>query len=388
MGCNRLLKPVTFVNVALVNPPVNPLDALPDRWRPLAGRSVDLLREHQDPGGAWPASPGFAPYQFSWFRDGSFIADGASAAGLHDEAQRFHGWCAAVLQRERPAVERVRAMLAEGRQPADSDYLPARYNLDGTRHDDDWWNFQVDGYGTWLWALERHVARVLGGSPETYAPAIETAVRYLVATGTDSCRDWWEENRDQTHVTTLGGVAGGLRAAVRMGTLSDALAAQAQTVADRCVSMIRSAGVHEGHLVKWLGSTDVDAALLAVAALYDVLPLDDPLVSATVAAIEADLAHGGVHRYAADTFYGGGQWPVLAALLAGHHVRVGSHDRAWQLLDWVVSTADSDLFLPEQVSPLLAPGVLDEWLERWGPSAHPLLWSHGAFLAAAASASG
>ena len=63
-------------------------------------------------------------------------------------------------------------------------------------------------------------------------------------------------------------------------------------------------------------------------------------------AIEADLAHGGVHRYAADTFYGGGQWPVLAALLAGHHVRVGSHDRAWQLLDWVVSTADSDLFLP------------------------------------------
>ena len=151
-------------------------------------------------------------------------------------------------------------------------------------------------------------------------------------------------------------------------------------MAERCVSLIRTDGVRDGHLVKWLGGTDVDASLLAVAAVYDVLPLDDPLVTATVGAIEAGLVDGGVHRYAADTFYGGGQWPVLAALLAVHHTRVGNPDRAAELLDWIVSTADSDLLLPEQVSPLLAPGVLDEWLERWGPSAHPLLWSHGAFL--------
>ena len=101
--------------------------------------------------------------------------------------------------------------------PADSDYLPARYPLDGTRHEDDWWNFQVDGYGTWLWALERHLARTTP-APAPYADAIETAVRYLVATGTETCRDWWEENRDQTHVATLAGVAAGLRAAVGMGT--------------------------------------------------------------------------------------------------------------------------------------------------------------------------
>ena len=368
--------------------PVNPLAALPDRWLPLATRSIELLREHQDPGGAWPASPGFAPYQYCWFRDGSFIADGASAAGLHEESQRFHAWCAAVLRREGPAVERVLAMLADRRQPADSDYLPARYDLDGTRHEDDWWNFQVDGYGTWMWALERHLARVPGSSPQPYAESIETAVHYLVATGTDTCRDWWEENRDQTHVTTLAGVAGGLRAAARMGTLPGELAARGLAVADRCVALIRSDGVRDGHLVKWLGGTDVDASLLAVAATYDVLPLGDPLVTATVAAIEAALVDGGAHRYAADTFYGGGQWPVLAALLAQHHVRVGDPDRAAHLLDWVVSTADTDRLLPEQVPPLLAPAVLDEWLERWGPSAHPLLWSHGAFLAAAVAASG
>jgi GH15 family glucan-1,4-alpha-glucosidase len=173
-----------------------------------------------------------------------------------------------------------------------------------------------------------------------------------------------------------------------MGTLPDALAGQALAVAERCVSLIRTGGVRDGHLVKWLGGTDVDASLLAVAALYDVLALDDPLVTGTVAAIESDLVAGGVHRYAADTFYGGGQWPVLAALLAAHHARVGNPDRAKKLLDWVVSTADSDLLLPEQVSPLLAPHVLDEWLERWGPPAHPLLWSHGMFLAGAHGVAG
>lgn len=133
---------------------------------------------------------------------------------------------------------------------------------------------------------------------------------------------------------------------------------------------------------KWLQGHDVDGSLLAVAALYDVLPLDDPLVTRTVRVIEDQLVDGGVHRYPSDTFYGGGQWPVLACLLARHHGRCGDHARATELLDWVVSVADQDNLLPEQVAPMLAPLVLDEWLERWGPSAHPLVWSHGMFLGA------
>ena len=357
-------------------------DRLPERWLPLAERSRDLLQQHQDSGGAWPASPDFAPYQFSWFRDGSFIAEGASAAGLHDEATRFHDWCTRVLEREAPAVDRVRQMLAAGERPSDADYLPARYRLDGTRQVDDWWNFQVDGYGTWLWALERHLDRT-GLAVDRWASGIEVAVRYLVDTGTDTCRDWWEENRDRTHVTTLAGVAAGLHAADRMGTLPDP--STAAEVADRCVRLIREQGTQDGRLAKWLGGTDIDASLLAVAALYDVLPLDDPLVVRTVELVDRRLTNGGVHRYEADTFYGGGQWPILASLLAWHHARAGDLDRATQLLDWVVSSADDDLLLPEQVPPLLAPDALDEWLERWGPSAHPLLWSHGMFLGALAT---
>lgn len=370
-----------------MRPHVNPPEPISETWGGLAERSRSLLREHQDAGGAWPAAPDFAPYRYSWFRDGSFIAEGADAVGLHDEAARFHAWCAGVLRRERGAVDAVVRAIDEGRPLEDSDYLPARYNLDGTRHVDDWWNFQVDGYGTWLWALERHLARTGGSATETVAPfadAIDVAVRYLVAAGRDTCRDWWEENRDRTHVTTLAGVAAGLRAAVRMGTLADGTSEAATACANAAVGDILERGVREGRLVKWLDGEDVDASLLAVAALYDVLPLDHPLVTATVAAVEDLLTDGGVHRYQADTFYGGGQWPVLASLLAWHHARAGDCDRAAELLDWVASTADEALLLPEQVAPLLAPDVLEEWTERWGPSAHPLVWSHGMFLGALA----
>ncbi len=346
-------------------------------------RSQRLLREVQHPSGAWPASPDFAPYQFSWFRDGGFIAEGASAAGLAGEAEAFHRWCALVLRREEPAVRRVVHALEVGETLADEDYLPARYTLDGHRHDDDWWNFQVDGYGTWLWALGRHLGRV-GADVAPYADAVVVAVEYLVATGRDSCRDWWEENREHTHVATLAGVAAGLDAAVRLGCLSPALADRARETAEAARADILGRGVSGGRLAKWLDGTDLDASLLAVAAVYDVLPLDHPVVTATVAAVRAELTRGGVHRYLSDTFYGGGQWPVLASLLAWHEARTGEVEAAVALLDWVVEAADDDLLLPEQVAPRLAPEVLEEWLERWGPSADPLVWSHGMFLAAVA----
>ncbi len=358
---------------------VNPLPRIADR-------SVRLLREAQDASGAWPAAPGFAPYRYSWFRDGAFVAEGASAAGLDAEADAFHRWCADVLRREEPAVAAVVDALATGQDVADDAYLPARYRLDGTRQVDDWWNFQVDGYGTWVWALERHLGRFAGDPTARVAPyadGVRVAARYLVAAGRGTCRDWWEENRDETHVATLAGVAAGLRAAVRLAVLDPALTDAALATADAAVADIRARGHRDGHLVKWLDGDAVDASLLAVAAVYDVLPLEDPLVARTVAEVERRLTTpgGGVHRYEADTFYGGGQWPILGCLLAWHHRRTGNDARADELLAWVAGCADADGLLPEQVPPMLAPEVLDEWLDRWGPGPRPLVWSHGMLLA-------
>jgi len=66
--------------------------------RALAKASVLLIADLQDESGAYPASPTFSAYRgYSWFRDGSFIADGMSAAGAADSASRFFDWCGGIL---------------------------------------------------------------------------------------------------------------------------------------------------------------------------------------------------------------------------------------------------------------------------------------------------
>ena len=384
-----------------VNPRGVPAAAAPPRDPVRA--SAALLRRWQHPSGAWPAAPGFAPYRFCWFRDGAFVADGASAAGDGAAADAFHDWCAAVLRREAAAVAVVERAAARGEILPDDGYLPARYDLLGHRHADDWWTFQIDGYGTWLWALRRHLRRAgANAAPaERWAGAVTIATRYLLATAHATCRDWWEEHRHHRHVATLSGVVAGLRAAVDLGMLDAAVADRAQALIATLRADLDEGGTAPGgHLRSWLREpggdppdrltgkrgSDVDASLLAVAAWYDVLALDDPRVAATVDAVERTLTSGpgtsGVHRYAADTFYGGGQWPVLACMLAGHHARAGAADRARDLLAWVRDRADAEGHLPEQAGPWLAPDRRAEWERRWGPPAHPLVWSHGMLLSA------
>lgn len=137
--------------------------------------------------------------------------------------------------------------------------------------------------------------------------------------------------------------------------------------------------------MKWLDGDDVDASLIACFTPFELFPADGDIASATVSAIERRIAHHGVHRYAADTFYGGGEWPLLAALLGWHYARTGRTEEAWRQFAWVVAQADEDGELPEQsTAHLLHPVRHQEWVDRWGPIASPLLWSHAMFLILAA----
>ena len=71
---------------------------------------------------------------------------------------------------------------------------------------------------------------------------------------------------------------------------------------DRCVA--------GGSLNKFVGNRAVDGSLIHVATPYRLLDPGDPLMRATIARIESELRRdgGGVHRYADDSYYGGGEW--------------------------------------------------------------------------------
>jgi isomaltose glucohydrolase len=348
----------------------------------LGRRSVAVIRANQAPSGAYLASPAFPVYRFSWFRDGAFIADAMSRAGHEGSARRFFAWCDAVVLRREAHIEALVRRGEAGETIADSEFLHTRYTVDGDDGPDDWWTFQLDGYGTWLWALGAHVART-GEGAARHDRSVDLTVRYLLAFWDRPCYDWWEEHLEERHTSTLAAIAAGLRSAVGLGVLDAGPSAAAAATADRIVATIRAEAERVGTLVKWLGGDSVDASLIACSTPFDLLPVADPVMVATRERVERELGHpeGGVHRYLDDTYYGGGKWLLLAAFLGWHRLREGDAGAAEQQLRWIAAQADEAGDLPEQtLDHLLAPAFRSEWEERWGRVAKPLLWSHAMFL--------
>jgi GH15 family glucan-1,4-alpha-glucosidase len=361
------------VEVGLVNA-TSPLAAL-------ARRSVAVIRANQATTGAYLASPNFPVYRYSWFRDGAFIADAMSRAGHAASAEAFFRWCAAILEARAARIDGLIDRHRAGQVIGPEEFLHARYTVDGDEVAQEWWNFQLDGYGTWLWALAAHVRRTKGANFDPYRRGIILSVRYLVEFWNEPSYDWWEENVGQRHTSTLAALYAGLVEAVDWHQLPADLHGQAGRTAEGIRQTVLAHGRQNGHLVKWLGGDAIDASLVACAIPFGVLQPDDPIMTGTIAVIESRLAHGGVHRYLDDTYYGGGEWPLLSAMLGWHYARVGRVKDAHAQLAWIVRHATAEGDLPEQVPDhLLAPGARQAWIDRWGPVATPLLWSHAMFL--------
>jgi len=151
----------------------------------LAERSIDVIRAGQSPSGGYVACPSFEPYRYSWFRDGSFIADAMREVGQVESADRFFDWCARVI-------------LGRPTGPWD-----ARYQLDGEPDRSDWPKPQIDGLGLFLGALRRR------GDTSRWEEAAAQVARWLEDHWSEPCIDWWEE-REGVHAATLWCVGNGL----------------------------------------------------------------------------------------------------------------------------------------------------------------------------------
>ena len=351
---------------------------------PLARRSVEVLRAGQAASGALVASPTFPTYGFAWLRDGAFCAHALDVAGERDAAAAFHGWAAASIEAHRVLVEDAIGACEDGMAPSLDQMPPARYTLTGDRErdgDQPWPNFQIDGYGMWLWALEQHAS---GGR---LGPDLERTValvaRYLEACWSLRCFNCWEEFDDGEHASTLVAVAAGLRSAARL--LDDR---RWDDASQAVVGKLQERFVVDGRLRRGPADDRVDGSLLWTGVPFGVLAPDGDLVSETVSAISRDLCgpDGGVYRFAGDTYYGGGQWLLLTSSLAWHERVTGREGIAGELQAWVRSQANETGELPEQVTGYAQDAsMVQPWVERWGPVATPLLWSHAMYLLAEAA---
>ena len=348
----------------------------------LAARSLEVILDGQAASGAFIAGPTFDQYRYAWLRDGSFIAESLDLVGRLDASGRFHDWVADVILSAEAGIERSIAAAAAGLTPDPDDLLHCRYAADGTRGPDGWPTFQLDGPGIWLWSLGHHAGR--GGTlTSDHRRAAELAARYTAALWEHPSFDAWEESREHVHTSTIAAMLAGLRAAgALLGPAPGSIAEAADAIAARLAAPDDPGGA----LTKWAGNPAVDASLLWTVAPYGLLAPDAEPFAATLRRIEDELVSrgGGVYRYRADTYYGGGEWILLTAALGRVYLRrgrPGDRERGEACRGWIEAQARPDGTLPEQVADhALAPERVEEWIVAWGQSACPLLWSHATYL--------
>jgi GH15 family glucan-1,4-alpha-glucosidase len=340
--------------------------------------STKAILACQSAGGAFIASPDFSQYRYCWLRDGSFAAYALDRVGEHGSSARFHGWVDSAIGGIAGLMDRAVDKRRANKAIDPGDLPPARFALDGLPVDDDWPNFQIDGYGTWLWSLRQHLD--LSGVtelPPARRDAVERAASYLATFAFDPCFDVWEMSGNAVHTSTLASIYAGLAAASAM--LGDpALATRAEEVR----AMVRASAASAGRFEKSSISREPDASLLWLSAPFGLVGGDDPVFLATVTAIERDLTFdGGVRRFPSDTYFGGGAWPVLTASLGWHYASVGDRARALTCQDWIEAKFSSSGELAEQFGgERRNRPMFDQWADHWGPPARQLTWSHAMYL--------
>jgi GH15 family glucan-1,4-alpha-glucosidase len=363
-------------------------------------KSIETILASQSQWGSYVASPNFPTYQYCWLRDGSYIAHAMDTAGEYESAAAYFKWVGRTIQKFSYKVEEARLRLAAGSPMGKDDLLHTRYSLDGDEVyvDNTWGNFQIDGYGTWLWALNEHV-KCSGDLSllRSLKEPIEITLRYLELVWKLPNYDCWEEHPEYLHTYSLSTVYAGFQAASEMARLAQLslTGIQVDLLAEDVRKFILKFGVKNGRLIKYFcppgvesvtrltGNDGVDASLLAVFMPYQMLQPHDPIALSTVASIEEDLHHsgGGVYRYKTDVYYGGGEWILLTAWLGWYYTSVNEMDKAQTLCKWIESQADENGQLAEQVSEhTLFPEHYAPWVKRWGPIAKPLTWSHAMYL--------
>jgi GH15 family glucan-1,4-alpha-glucosidase len=350
---------------------------------PLRDASIRIIKANQAGSGAYIASPNFRVYDYSWFRDGAFIAEAMSVSGENESALDFHKWATRVIiEREEKIASLIRRGM-QGEKIANDEHLHCRYTVEGKESSEQWTNLQLDGFGTWIWSLDKFIERGNVLPLATYR-AVETLIGYLGTFWKIDTYDWWEESYGHQHVANLGSIAAGLERSSKWIHISDASRKSAADTAKEIMELIRDRGVFDGRLAKWIDGNGLDASLIALVAPFELLTSkgsDENVAKTTIEAVASELGMFGTYRHRDDWYFGGGKWPLLSCFLGLGYISLGESEKAQAILDWVATLTNEVLELPEQLEePLLQPDKRAQWIEQWGEPAVPLLWSHAMYL--------
>ena len=333
-------------------------------------------------------------YSYLWPRDGALVAYALDSAGYAGITRNFFDLCSRIVS-------------SEG-------YFLQKYNPDGSVASG-WhasWNphtqerltpIQEDETALVLWALWHHYDRFrdIEFMRHLYRPLIIRAADFMVGFRDPASKlprpSWnlWEDSKG-IHAFTCATVVGGLRAAAKFARLfgETNLGIGYETVAEEIVHAMKRHLYRDelGRFARAInplgeGGFDIDQTLDASLFglwYFGAFAADDPLVSATMEAVEkglwANTSIGGLARYTGDGYLRivadnatapGNPWFICTLWLAEYYLARQNLARAREIMEWVAERALPSGVLAEQVNPLNGAPV----------SVSPLTWSHSTFVA-------
>lgn len=358
----------------------------------LRQKSISIILENQHESGAYIASPNFPTYAYSWFRDGTYIAYAMNRVGEQKSAKKFYLWCAKVMKDQKEKINELIQMKKAGIKIDAQQALTARYTLEGKTTGDDWTDFQLDGYGTWLWGVVEYLDQTndLEIIP-IIKEGVQLTIEYLIHLWDHPCYDCWEEHLDFLHTYTIASILNGFKSISRYANEFELNQEQLKDSIKTISLFLDNNLIHRnGYYQKMIHTTKtsaneelVDASLIGLFVPIKLKNFDTPTMKKTFEKIEQDLyaSTGGVYRYLEDEYYGGGEWILLTAWLGWAYVENGDIAKAKDIKAYIESKQTSDGFLAEQLSDnVLLPERLQPWIDKWGQIATPLLWSHAMYL--------
>lgn len=339
------------------------------RWDAAIKRSLITLRMliDRESGGivaaatlGLPEIPGGSAnwdYRYCWLRDSTFTMTALLNAGFHREATRWRDWILRALGGDIAALQIVyridggRVLLERelATLPGYQGATPVRVGNAAAGQK------QLDVFGELMDSFDVLAKAGIARTPRVIDMEI-AIVEHLEKIWDRPSADIWESRGDSqcfTYSQAMAwvGITRFVRAHANDDRVDPALIGRLGELGDVIHRTVCERGFNTalGHFVEHYGATTLDSSLLLLP-LVGFLPIDDPRIAATIAAIEKDLMDGGLVRRKPQAPEGQNEGVFLACScwLADCFKMQGRDSEAATLLDRVIGVANDVGLLSEE----------------------------------------
>jgi len=339
------------------------------RWDAAIKRSLITLRMliDRESGGivaaatlGLPEIPGGSAnwdYRYCWLRDSTFTLTALLNAGFHREATRWRDWILRAVGGD-PAAMQIVYRIDGGRVLLERDLaaLPGYQGATPVRIGNAAaGQTQLDVFGELIDSFDVLAKAGIERTPRVVEMEI-AVVEHLEKIWDRPSADIWE-SRDDPQCFTYSqamawvGISRFVRAHANDDQVDAALIGRLRELSDVIHRTVCERGFNTdlGHFVQHYGAATLDASLLLLP-LVGFLPIDDPRVAGTIAAVERDLMDGDLVRRRPQAPEGQDEGVFLACScwLADCYKMQGRDDESAALLDRVIGVANDVGLLSEE----------------------------------------